>query len=335
MGVTIKDIADRAGVSKTTVSRVLNRKPDVDEQTKNKIQEIIKETGYSPSLMAKNLATGKTNFLGLLVPTLTHPWIMEVTQGIAEGIEDSEYELALFTTSNRNKNQELIEKAINSGLTDGLIVLLSSDNKDFLSQIHNRQFPIILIGDRFLSNDIACVTAANKNGSYLATRHLVELGHRRIGFVEGPPEFLCSRERLEGYKMALNDSGMQFDEHMVKYGDLLEESGFKAIAAWAESGNLPSAVFLSSDEMASGALRACKEAGLEVPENISIVGFDDIPKAAFIDPPLTTVRQPMRAMGKTGVEILINQIVRKDREPVRIELETDLIVRNSSGPIKS
>ena len=333
--VTIKDIANRADVSKTTVSRVLNGKPDVDEKTKNKIQEIIKETGYSPSPIAKNLATGRTNFLGLLVPALTHPWIMEITQGIAEGIEDSEYEMALFTTSNRNKNQEMIEKVINNGLTDGIIALLSSDDKGYISQLHDKRFPIVLMSDRFLSRDIACVTAENTKGSYQATKHLIKLGHRNIGFVEGPPEFLCSRERLEGYKMALNDSGILFDEHLVKYGDLLEESGFKVITSWAESGNLPSAIFLSTDEMAIGAVKACKEAGLKVPEDISIVGFDDIPKAGFIDPPLTTIRQPMRAMGRKGVEILIDQIVQKNQKAVRIELETDLIVRNSSCPVKS
>ncbi|MFH1929207.1 MAG: LacI family DNA-binding transcriptional regulator [Chloroflexota bacterium] len=329
--VTIADIARRAGVSKTTVSRVLNDKPDVDANTRERILSIIEETGYVPNPAATGLVTGSTKLLGLLVSSLYHPWVLEIIRGVAKAIEDTAYELVLYTTSSAQGNQELFARALNSGLTDGLVVMLPPDGEEFLSSLYRGGFPIVLIDDRGLSHGLPCVKAANQTGAYEATRHLISLGHREIGFVNGPEEYGCCRERLVGYRLALEEAGLAFSPQLIRYGDFSQPAGFAIMEEWLGTGSIPSAVFVGSDEMAFGALEAIKARGLRVPDDIAIVGFDDVPLAARADPPLTSVCQPLHAMGAKAMEMLLEQIAGKDVSLEGVELETELVVRESCG----
>jgi LacI family transcriptional regulator len=327
--VTITDIAKRAGVSKTTVSRVLNNKPDVDGTTRERILTIIQETGYVPQVLAVGLATGRTGLIGLLVPSLSRTYSLEVIQGVAEGVEESEYELVLYTTSLVEKNQELFTQALSRSLTDGLVVLLPRDGTHYLTGLRDSHFPVVLIDHRGVSTGLPCVTASNHRGAYEATHYLIGLGHRQIGFLTGILDFGCSRDRLEGYQRALKEADLAATPELVKQGDFTEISGVTRAQELLTRTPPPTAIFCSNDEMALGALKAIRNAGLRVPEDISVIGFDDVPIAAQTTPALTTVKQPLRAMGRKAVEMVFCQIEGKPLDLFEVELQTELVLRES------
>ncbi|MBM3133769.1 MAG: LacI family transcriptional regulator [Chloroflexi bacterium] len=333
MEVTIADIARRAGVSKATVSRVLNNKPDVDAAKRERILGIIRETGYVPRLAAVSLATGRTNLIGLLAPSLSRPWSLEVIQGISEAIESTAYELVLYTTSLDERNQELFARALSNGLTDGLLIMLPRNSTGYLSQLEHQGFPTVLIDHRGVPSSLPTVTAANIDGAYAAIHHLLTLGHRRIGIITGIMDFGCSRDRLEGYKKALRDAGIAPDPHLIKYGDFSESTGYALAEQWLRdsTSQRPTAIFASNDAMAFGVLRAARAAGISVPDDLAVVGFDDVPGAAQTHPALTTVRQPLRDMGRRAVEMLLLQIRQGRPAESKVVVPTELIVRESCG----
>ncbi len=333
--VTITDIAKRAGVSKTTVSRVLNDKPDVDKETREQVLAIIRETGFVPQTQAVNLVKGRTGLIGLLVPSLTNPYSLTVIQGVAEALAETDYEMILYTTSMASKNQELFVKRLTRNLTDGLLILLPRNFREYEDRLIKSQFPVVLIDHRGLSSDFPSITASNRKGAFEAVRYLIGLGHGRIGFVSGLMDFGCSRERLEGYRDALSEAGIPYEDGLVRYGDFTEASGYHCCRELLECSRKPSAVFCSNDDMALGAMQAARDMGAEVPRDVSIVGFDDGPKASFSSPQLTTVRQPLQAMGRRAAEILLRRIegeVPRDKEVV---LETELVIRGTCGRAKS
>jgi LacI family transcriptional regulator len=329
MRVTISDIAKRAGVSKATVSRVLNDKPDVDEATRRRILEIIQETGYTRQAAAVGLATGRTNLIGLLVPSLSRPYSIEVIQGVAQGLEEYDYELVLYTTSMAEKNQELFGQALSRNLVDGLLVLLPRNGVNYLAQLRASRFPVVLIDHRGVAADLPSVLASNRQGAREATHYLIELGHRRIAFITGLLDFGCSRDRLEGYKLALAEAGIPFAPELVGAGDFVEAGGLARAREWLAGPNPPTAIFASSDLMALGAMEAARQQGLRVPDDVSIVGFDDIPAAARALPALTTVKQPLQDMGRRAVDLLLGQIMGQKLEALEVELPTELIIRAS------
>jgi LacI family transcriptional regulator len=330
--ITIAEIARRAGVSKTTVSRVLNNRPYVDKVTRRKIRRIIAETGYTPHAAAVSLATGRNSLVGLLSPSLHQPWTIEIIQGIAEAIDSTEYELVLYTTTMAERNQETYARALTNGLTDGLIVILPrADGMNYLADLRRHLFPVVLIDYRGLSSDLPSVTATNFAGACSAVDHLIELGHRCIGMITGLMDLGCSRDRLAGYRHTLEQAGLVFEPSLVVPGDFSELSGCEAMNRLLSLPEPPTAVFASNDEMAFGAMRALKGHGLCVPDDVSLVGFDDVPMAQYTSPPLTTVRQPMRDMGCQAVEMLLTQIRRDRLEQPGVVVPTRLIVRESSG----
>lgn len=330
--VTIADIAKRAGVSKATVSRVLNSKPDVDESTRQRIFGIIQETGYAPRVTAVSLATGRTHLIGLLAPSLSRPYSLEIIQGVAEGVEESEYELVLYTTSLAEKNQELFVEVLSNGLTDGLVVLLPRDGLHNLAHLRTARMPVVLIDHRGMAAGLPSVTVANRKAAYEACQYLIGLGHRRVGFIAGLLDFGCSRDRLEGYRCALDEAGLDASPDLVKIGDFSLASGYARTMELLAGTPRPTAIFCSNDEMANGALRAVRAAGLRVPGDVSVLGFDDVPLAALTVPPLTTVRQPLRAMGRKAVEMVFRQLEGGTIDPFEVELQTELVIRESCGP---
>lgn len=329
--VTIADIAKRAGVSKTTVSRVLNDKPDVDKETREQILAIIRETGFVPQTQAVNLVRGRTGLIGLLVPSLTNPYSLTVIQGVAEAIAETDYEMVLYTTSMALKNQELFVKRLTRNLTDGLLILLPRNFKEYEDQLIKSHVPVVLIDHRGLSSDFPSITASNRKGAYDAVRYLVSLGHKRIGFISGLMDFGCSRERLEGYRDALNEAGIPYAEKLVRYGDFTEASGYHCGRELLEGAQKPSAVFCSNDDMAFGMIQAAQDVKFVVPTDLSVVGFDDVPKASFSKPQLTTVRQPLQAMGRRAAEVLLQRIEGGGPQDKEVVLETELVIRGTCG----
>lgn len=332
MKITMAEIARRAGVSKTTISRVLNDRPDVDQATRQRILKLIEETGYVPHPSAVSLAAGRTGLVGLLAPSLLRPWTIQIIQGIADAIESTDYEFILYTTSMADRNQEMYARALTSGLTDGLIAILPRElAMQYLTKMRKQSFPIVLIDYRGQVRDMPCVMAANGSGARRVVEHLISLGHRRIGMITGLMDLGCSIDRLDGYRRSLQAANLEMAPELIVEGDFSEPSGYSGMHRLMSLPNPPTAVFSSNDEMALGVMRAAKELELRIPEDISLVGFDDIPMSQFTAPSLTTVRQPMSDMGRKAAEMLLLQIDGKELPESRVVLPTELVVRESTA----
>lgn len=327
---TIDDVARRAGTSKATVSRVLNKKPDVDPETRRRIAEIVRELRYVPSSAATGLAHGRPNLIGMLVPSLAWAWVLEVIRGVAERLEAAPFELVMFTTSSEERNEEVFERTLASGLTAGLVAIVPPGALSHISEMHRRGFPVALIDDRADHPDLPSVVAANYEGAAQATRYLVELGHRRIGFVNGPAEYGCNQERLRGYRSTLLAAGVRVDPTLIREGDFARAGGRRAAGELIGLAEPPTAIFAANDLMAFGVMEAAESVGLYVPDQLSVVGFDDIPEAGMTRPALTTIRQPLYEMGRRAVELLLAQIDGHELSETRIELATELVSRASA-----
>ncbi len=359
---TIDDIARLAGVSKATVSRVLNRKPDVDPMTRERILRIVEEQNFVPSATASNLARGKSLLLGVLIPSFTQPFIQDVMRGVAETIEQTPYELVLYS-ANRTMHDEdkshLIDNILATKLTAGVLAMFMGESVHHLAGLHKNGFPVVVIDDQELPDAmIPWVGADNHTGGYDAVCHLLSLGHRRIAHIQGPMQHLCSRERYEGYQQALMEAGIPLDEKLVIEGEFHPLSGRVAANTFfaLPEEQRPTAIFAANDQMAYGVLAAAEEHDLQVPGDIALVGFDDISTSAHIRPPLTTVRQPFYEMGQRGIEVLLSLLDTPQptldasngwaspqfssagnhgnhdmSQPMRVQFATSLVVRASSG----
>jgi len=328
---TINDIAKRVGLSKASVSRALNGKQDVDPETRKRVLKVAAQVGYVPSASARALSNGRSNCLGLLVPTLTWPWILEVLRGVAEEIERSGYSLILYTTSGgEDSEREFMSQVVPAGAVDGLVLVIPLGMLEYIERLAKGGLPIVVVDDRGHYPDLPTVATTNIEGGRSATLHLVERGRRRIAMLNGPRDFGCNRDRLEGYKSALQKAGLQFDPKLVVDSDFKESGGASAMATLLAADPKLDAVFVANDVMAFGAMRALRNSGRRVPDDVAVVGFDDIPASAMTHPPLSTVRQPLYEMGRTAASMVM-AAVRGESITKRIELPTSLVIRESSG----
>lgn len=328
---TINDIAKRVGLSKASVSRALNGKQDVDPETRKRVLKVAAQVGYVPSASARALSNGRSNCLGLLVPTLTWPWILEVLRGVAEEIERSGYSLILYTTSGgEDSEREFMSQVVPAGAVDGLALVIPLGMLEYIERLARGGLPIVVVDDRGHYPDLPTVATTNIEGGRSATLHLIERGRRRIAMLNGPHDFGCNRDRLEGYKSALQKAGLQFDPKLVVDSDFKESGGASAMTTLLAADPKLDAVFVANDVMAFGAMRALRNAGRRVPDDVAVVGFDDIPASAMTHPPLSTVRQPLYEMGRTAASMVM-AAVRGESITKRIELPTSLVIRESSG----
>lgn len=350
--LTIQDIARLANVSKATVSRVLNHKPDVDSTTRERILRIMDEQGFVPSITAAGLAGGRPRVIGVLVPSLIWPFIPEIVQGVAEFVERSSYAVMLYSPSHLSDRGVAVDRILDARLTAGLVAITPGLLAARFPQLHEQGFPVVLIDDQGLPTSVPWVGADNRSGAYQATRHLINLGHRRIAHIKGPATYQCSLERYHGYCQALVEAGLTPDPALVVQGDFERESGQVAVHQLFSSPDQPTAVFAANDHMAWGVLDALDDLGVRVPEEVALVGFDDMPTSAHKRPPLTTVSQPFHQMGQRAAELLLgllesprhiplypstNHFLKSSlfrtasTEPIRVLLETKLVVRESCG----
>jgi LacI family transcriptional regulator len=327
--VTIVDVARAAGVSYTTVSRVLNNKGSVKPETRERVLTAVTRLGYVVDQRARSLAGGRSQLIGLLVHDLGTSYIGEIIRGIDAELASAQYDLLLYTTHRRKIKESAYVGTLTRGLADGLILVLPRDPGAYLETLRQQRFPHILIDHRGGDEEAPAVAAANLQGAYRATEYLVELGHRRIGFITGAMDQICAQDRLEGYKAALADQGIAFDPDMVREGDFFQPLGYVGASALLELPHPPTAIFASNDVSASGVMEAVREHGLRIPDDVSVVGFDDIPQAAHVHPPLTTVRQPLEEMGRAATRMLLKHIQNPLHPPERVELPTKLVVRQS------
>jgi LacI family transcriptional regulator len=352
----INNIASLAGVSTAMVSRVLNQKSDVDPATRERILRIMDEQGFQPNIAASGLAGKRSRLLGALVPSLTWPKVPELMRGASEVVEFSSHELILYSINEVNHEKDhsdVIDRIIGTRLVAGLLAVFPGPSARHLAELQARNFPVILIDDQWIPPEgIHWISVDNREGAYQATQHLIRLGHRRIAHIQGPLKYQVSHDRFQGYCDALNEAGIPLDPTLVREGDFLPLSGHTCANAFfaLPAGQRPTAIFAGSDYMAYGAISAASQRGLRVPEDIAVVGFDDNPTSAHMEPALTTVYQPFYEMGQRAAELLL-ALVDTPRyingpnyngrvldahstlitEPIRIKMPTRLIVRASCG----
>jgi len=330
--VTIMDVAREAGVSYATVSRVVNNKRSILPDTRARVLDAMQRLGYTPNLQARSLAGGSSQVVGLVVHDVWTSYAFEILRGIDAELAAADYDLLLYTSRQRAANEAAHVAALTQGMAEGLLLLLPRQLGSYLEQLRQVHFPFVLIDHEGVVGDGPAVGATNVRGSYEGTSYLLDLGHARIGFITGNMQLGAARDRLSGYQAALLERNVPFDPRLVVEGDFFQARGRLAARRLLELDPPPTAIFASNDVSAFGALQATHELGLEVPTDVSIIGFDDIPQAADAQPPLTTVRQPLEEMGRTAARLLLSQIRQPESAPERVELATELVVRASTAP---
>ncbi len=330
--VTIRDVAAAAGVSYQTVSRVLNEKPDVAEQTRRHIKQIMHELGYQPSAVARSLALRRTHTLGVVTSDFSDWFFTQVIVGAEMEAHRAGYSLLLSNTE-RNLDQPKYVRLFGERRVDGMLFIRANAYGDSQQMIalSEQGLPVVTTAyDRqATSAPIGIVIVDNVKGGYMATHRLIETGHRRIAMIGGPSTWESVKDRMLGYQRALEEAGIEFDPTLIEYGDWNYESGYQAMRQLlARTTNL-TALFAQNDRMALGAMRALREAGREIPDDVAVVGFDDIPIAAYSTPPLTTIRQPIIQVGQTAVQLLIQMIESSVQERKEVVFEPKLIVRQT------
>jgi LacI family transcriptional regulator len=333
--ITIFDVAEASGVSYGTVSRVINHDPHVKAATRARVMSAIERLGYVINRQAQSLARGgQTHVIGVLVPDLGTGYIGEIVRGIDVELDHAGYDLMLFTTHRRASQEANYVASLVQGVVEGLLLVLPRNPADYLGTLSGRQFPHVLIDHQGVDTHSPAVGAANWQGAFVATEHLINLGHQRIGFITGSMDLGCAQDRLEGYKAALRTHHLPETPELISEGDFFQNSGVAAANVLFDLPEPPTAIFASNDMMAMGAMDAIRHRGLRVPDDVSIVGFDDIPQAAMVYPPLTTVRQPLEQMGRIATQVLLDKLKNPEVITNRIELPTELVVRSSTSAPK-
>lgn len=327
--ITLNSIAELAGVSVPTVSKVLNGRPDVALDTRRRVQAIVDEHDYRRPDRGARTAP----LLEVLFHELESEWALEIVMGVEE--EASRHGLAVVISEMHGRRSP--EKGWLSGVLArrpiGLIVVFANLDRAMAAQLRARGIPFVVVdptGEPV--HDTPSVGATNWSGGLAATRHLLELGHGRIGVICGPREILCCRARLDGYRAAMDAAGVPLDAHLIRYGDFHVASGVRIAREMLRLPDRPTAIFAENDLMALGVYQAAREARLHIPEDLSVVGFDDLPVASWVGPPLTSVRQPLAEMARSATDLVLRLAGGEQPPQTRLELSTRLVLRESTAP---
>ncbi|WP_440063615.1 LacI family DNA-binding transcriptional regulator [Streptosporangium sp. OZ121] len=326
--VTIALIAEEAGVSAPTVSKVINGRPEVASETRQRIEHLLHKHGYRRRTGQGDAPVG---LVDLVFTEIESPWAMELVRGVETAAREVDAGVVVSVLhSHAGPGRDWVER-IAARRTDGAILVGSRISADQHGQLAARSIPFVVVDpEGEPPPGVASVGATNWNGGLAATRHLLELGHRRIGMIGGPADMLCSRARVDGYRAALETAGIAVDAALIRYGDFLVGSGRDHGHDLLSLDEPPTAIFAGSDMQAFGVFEAARQRGLRVPDDLSVVGFDDLPLARSAWPPLTTVRQPLQEMAALATRMVLG-LDRGGHEPRRVELATDLLVRESTA----
>jgi len=330
MEITIRDIAKIAKVAPSTVSRALNNKGRMSNATRERIRQLAQELGYHPNISAKSLATNKTGNIGIVInrrhrPEVFYDFYGTIIVGVEEAIETRGYHL-IFSSTDGGPS---VPRCVEERHVDGLILMGCDISEELILRLRNNRIPLVLVDNHV--DGVDSIAIDNVGGAYKAVECLIRLGHRKIGFIAERLSDLSFQERFEGYKLALKEYGLQYDPDLVAEGLTRPNHGYVAMRELFNKGGDPSAVFAANDSTAVGAIKAIKEQGLKVPDDVAVVGFDDGEAAAQADPPLTTVRVFRKKMAVTAAKRLIELIENPDQPPIQLRLPTELIIRESCG----
>ena len=332
--LTLEDIAKQAGVSRSTASRVVNDDPNVSDGVRSKVQGVITSTGYHPHAAARSLASHRSWMIGLVLPRtvssfFTDPYFPRLTQGVAQACNQHNYTLGLFLLDTKEDEKRILPRISHKGLLDGILLQTAQVDDKLIDRLIHSDFPVVIAGRPFNANGISYIDVDNVNASHNAVTHLVQLGYKRVGTITGRMNGTPGIDRKEGYINAITEQGWEVDDALIVEGDFTEISGYTSMQKLLPL--RPEAVFAASDTMAIGAIRAVRDAGLRVPQDIAFVGFDDLPIASLSDFQLTTVHQPIMQFGAKAVDTLIDLIENGIKPSRRIIMDTELIIRDSCG----
>jgi LacI family transcriptional regulator len=328
--ITIKDVAKKAGVSISTVSRVINDSKPVTDEVKQKVLDVIKETGYVPNPLARSLVTKKSQLIGVIVPEVSDSFVSELVNGIEEVAKMYNYDILLANTYS-DKDQEL--KSINllrAKQVEGIVMMSWKVDEEHLNYIQNCRIPAVYVSKTARNYDVYSVSISNTDATYDMTKYLIDKGHKKISFImTSEDDTVLETERYLGFERAMNDSNMEINKSLVKNAGTTYKHGYEKMKEVLDEGNVPDAVFVTGDEAAIGALNAICDAGYRVPEDISVAGFNDAKIASMYRPKLTTVHQPLYDMGAVAIRMVIKMIDKEVLENKKVELPYRIVERES------
>jgi len=326
---TIRDVARQAGVSYQTVSRVINKSKLVLPETREKVEIVIKEIGFRPSAIARSMAVGRTNTIACISPNITDYTFASIIEGAEKEARKEGYFLLSSSAENPNSFISLIDELAGHHRVDGLIIINPYADRRF--EAIPEDFPLVFVGACSRDKKICSVSLDDKSVGYEATRHLISLGHQEIGMITGPKMEDCCTDRTLGYSIALKEANLSFNTSLIIEGNWSASSGQAALFKFANLEKLPSAVFAQNDRMALGVLSAAREKRLEVPEQLAVIGVDDMPLASYFDPPLTTMHQNMPEIGSEAVRMLMKSMKKTIKKCIQLKLPAQLVIRQSTS----
>ncbi|NMC86743.1 MAG: LacI family transcriptional regulator [Anaerolineaceae bacterium] len=332
MPLTLEDIAEKSGVSRSTVSRVINGDEKVKSETRERVMKVIQEYNFQPNLAARGLAARRTNIIGLVTPAgvselFTDPYFPQLIRGVTAACNAQQYSVMLWL-ADLEFERRTINQILHNGLLDGVVVSSMVMDDPIVQSLYQSKMPFVLVG-RHPKLDVNYIDVDNTQGGMDATLHLLKQNHHRVATITGPLNMVGGFDRYQGYQKALQSRQIPLEEALVVEGSFTEESGYQGMKKLLEQH--PDAVFAASDMMAMGAIRAIREAGLRIPEDVAVVGFDDLPAASQVMPPLTSIRQPVVRMGSLAADMLIDLIHHPREQTQHLLLATELIVRSTCG----
>ena len=330
--LTLEKIAELAGVSRSTASRVVRNHGSVSKRARERVMAIVEETGFQPNAAARSLAGHRTNIIGFFISEISRfifndPYFGRLVEGVTAAANEADQTLTLFLLHDENDSTRMTTRILQNQLVDGIVISNTLKDNPVIPQLIEKKLPFVVVG-RHEDPTVSYVDADNVGGAYTAVSHLMRLGYQRIGTLTGTMTNYSAIDRLQGYKDAHRTRGKEVNPNFIYLGDFNETSGYDGTKQLLR--HKVDAIFAASDAIAVGALRAIKDAGLRIPEDVAVIGFDDLPFASTTNPPLTTVRQSIRQTGNMAVDILLDIVTNKDTQPHRISLPTELVIRSST-----
>jgi LacI family transcriptional regulator len=336
--VTIRDVANKAGVSVTTVSRVLNGKDDISEETTNKVRAVVQDLGYASSLAARGMRSHRTNLIGLILHDVASLYTQEIMRGVNQVIAKIDKDLIVYTSGgldreNVAQHEHYYVALLNGSVTDGAIVVTPTATQ------FTTHAPLVIIDPNNETPDYPAIIATNQEGALAAMKYLTDLGHRRIGHIAGEMKLVSANQRLQGYKDGLAAAGIPLDEDLIEIGEYTTETAVICARKLLSLPDRPTAIFAANDVSAIGVYQAAKELGLEIPRDLSVVGFDNLREAAYLSPPLTTIDQSIEKMGAMATEMIV-KLVKGESLPINptaeghlYKIPTQLVIRDSCASV--
>lgn len=329
MNTTSKDVAELAGVHPSTVSRVINNDSRISEKTKERVLLAIKKLGYTPNAIARGLKTKRTYTLGMLIPDITNPFFAEIARGVEDAANKNNFNVILCNTDDKPKKERTYLEILREKRVDGLILGTAHIKDKSILELERQKFPYMLISRNIERLDKNCIIIDDVAGGIMATEYLIKLGHQRIAHITGPLQTRSALNRLKGYKLALKKYGIEYRDELVGEGDFRIKGGYQVMKRYLKLAKPPTAIFAANDLLALGAMQAIQKKNFSIPDDFSVIGFNDIELASFVYPPLTTIRQPILEMGNLAVKMLLKIITDKEFNQRRVVLQPKLIIRES------